>query len=354
MAREERVFILSGALAGAASGVMAVVGVLAAEHFWSPVDMVADPWGAVAFYGVALSIAVTGTALELSFLFVQGLRTATRLGVICGSVMHPDPQARRAVRLDLIRAGLEIPPSRAPAFGIDPLLEHSRLRLMLFTAAYKLKVMVSGQVAKALARRAFARLAGRAMGRAAVEGIGIPVFAAWNCFVCARIMRQARVRALAPWLVDELFETAFPDGLDALSEELRWACFLAVREQVVCEGRFHPAQVWIMRRLAAVVPPKRDARPARLSEQLPKLDRTDRRRVLWFFAVLCVLDGVMSRRERHRLASLTRLVGLQADDVDLEAVRQAVLSGRPFADALPAEAIFAVAQPPAEEPVSPG
>lgn len=349
MAREERLFILSGALAGALSGLVAVLGVVTAEHFWGSVELGVDLWGTAAFYGVALSIAVVGTALELSFLFVQGLRTATRLGVICGSVMHPDPEARQAVRLDLVRAGLEIPPSRAPAFGIDPLLEHSRLRLMLFTLAYKLKVLVSGQVAKALARRIFARLAGRAMGRAAVEGLGIPIFAAWNTFVCIRVMRQARVRALAPALVDELFDTVFPDGQEALSDDLRWACFLAVREQVVCEGRFHPAQVWVVRRLKAVAPPDADGRPARLADQLPSLSPADRRRVLWFFAVLCVLDGVLSRRERQRLAWLREHGDLPPDDLDLEAVRQAVLSGRPFEDALPAEARFGPASggPPA-------
>ena len=350
MAAVERAYVLSGALAGALSGCAAVLGVVIAEHYLGVPDLNADLWGALACYGVSLSIAVLGTALELGYLFVQGLRTSTRLGIICGSAMHPNLDARRSVRLDLVRAGLEIPPSRAPAFGIDPLVEQSRVRLMLFTAAYKLKVLVTGQVAKALARRAFARLAGRAMGRAAVEGLGIPVFAAWNFFVCMRIMRQARVRALAPLLVDELFAAVFPDGLAALSGDLRWACFLAVREQVVCEGRFHPTQLWVLRRLGTAVSADSEDQASSLAAHLPALSVADRRRVMWFFAVLCVLDGDLSRRERRRLLSLNRVGGMQPNFIDLKAVRQAVLSGRPFADALPAEAIFTVPPSPGEPP----
>ncbi|MGC4121907.1 MAG: hypothetical protein QM765_46465 [Myxococcales bacterium] len=155
-------------------------------------------------------------------------------------------ERRRIQRLAvaLTRAALELPDPAAPVFGIDPLRGASRLQLVAAAALYKLKVSLSTFLAKLLVRR----MLGRAALRTLIPFVAVPVTALWNAVVCARVLRQARLRTFGPSAAAELVGFAL-DGVVSFSARGRLAAYRAVGSAVVAKRDLHPNLVALLHEL---------------------------------------------------------------------------------------------------------
>jgi len=174
---------------------------------------------------------------------------------------------------------------------------------------------------------------GRSVGRSIVEMVAIPVFAAWNAWVCGTIMMQARVRAMGQPLIDELFELAFPHGVGAIPRHLQQACFLAIREQVVRSAGFHHNMVLMAHRFmdeATEAIHTQEDLPKDLSTCIKTLSTEERAAVMEFFIALCALDGRVWRWEKRKLKILLSEVDLKTDAGQLKKYRKVVRTGYPL------------------------
>jgi hypothetical protein len=313
--RLERQTIARAGLIGAVSaGIAAVceVALLPYEH---------DP---VVFWGVLGVVSGLCAVLELVFLSIDALDAAHAQAAIAGALVErDDDEAREETFRVLARAALEIPNPRENPFALDPLKETSRWLLVAAAIVYKLKVSATNIVLKQLVRRAMGRAALRAT---IVPFVAVPVTAAWNMIVCARVLRELRLRVLGPAAAVDVVARVLPAGLTVNAGQQE-ALVRAVGACVVRSADVHPNLVALMavlmERLALDALPDEVDASARFLAVLAALPPVERVVVIDVLRAAAVLDGRLGRAER----ALLRDAGA-AHDID--AVLQAFVEGLPL------------------------
>jgi len=298
--RIERNAVLRAATAGAfAASLGAVVSVLARPLLGDePADAT---WGETLRYlGVTVLIALPVAVVELSFIYWNAIISVHRLAEAAGvALFRPDDASGddddEIFAAVLARAALEIPNPPRPLFGINPRREASRWRLFLATVVYKAKVSMSNFLLRKLLVRAF----GRAGLRSWIPFVAVPVTATWDAFVCRRVLREARLRAIGPSAARELV-THLLAQVPAPSPLLREALFRAIATAVVRSVDFHPNLVELIHALKDRVGECEaddldDSRRALALMQ--RLDWNERRVALQMLVVACVFDGRIGKKE---------------------------------------------------------
>jgi tellurite resistance protein len=322
----ERGVVWRGALAGAVSGLAAAGGVQLADPLF--IETPAHWSDMLPYYGVTLGISGGATIIEIAFLFWDGARGALHIGVVADSLDAEGETELGTMEMTLLRAGLETPPPRTLWRGIDPLATKSRARLLLFSLLYKAKVGGTSAIVKALVRKIAARLGGRTVARSVVELAAAPVFAIWNAVVCKKVMREARIRALGPSAVEQIYEQCFPRGFGSCSTDEQKACFLVLREEIVAAGRRHPNVTRMGYRMFVNTSYEFDPEdPETFDQVLERLSEAESERVVNFALMLAVLDGNLTRNEKNLATEMARRAGIEDADARLQAHLEAVENG---------------------------
>lgn len=253
---------------------------------------------------------VVTSALEVAFLYWDGLRTVHELSCVAGLDLVGGRKDRRLAEA-LARAALELPDPASPVFGIDPLRGASKAQLLAAAALYKLKVSLSTFLTKLLVRR----MLGRAALRTLVPFVAVPVTAVWNAGVCWRVLRQARLRTFGPSAAAELVGVAL-GPVTSLSARGRLAAYRAVGSAVVAKRVMHPNLVALLLELRSRVGEPSQATlddAAALLDDLRELPAAERRAVLELLSVASVIDGRLTRTERRLVERAREAAGLSAD-----------------------------------------
>lgn len=326
----ERGVMFRGALAGAACGCACALGVELAEPLW--IENPKSFWDMLPYYSLSLGIGAVATVFEIAFLFWDGARSAVAMGSLAEVLKEDENEDLEKMELSLLRAGLETPPPSTVWRGIDPLFQSSRLRILIVTLLYKLKIAGTSALVKGLFRKIVARLSGRVVARSVVELAAIPVFAMWNAFICRKVMREARVRALGPSFAEEVYEIAFPKGFSCLDEAVQKACIMTIREQIVATSSRHPNLARMGYKLFTndSVTHLDEADQGGLASTLSDLESSERKMVFEFLLVICALDGKVCTKERRMLRRLGPVVGLDSAEAinRAKSYAESVMDGR--------------------------
>ncbi len=332
--RVTRGAIFRAFLAGAVSALIAAVG----ETLLSPIFLGPEPdaatveqlvWFWVAF-GPVVGLAA---GLEIAFLYWDGLRSVHRLAHVAGLRLFPveDDADGHTVAAALARAALELPNPTDSVFGVDPRREASKLKLLVSSLLYKVKVGASNFLAKALVRR----LMGRSVVRAYLSFVAIPVTGLWDALVCAKVMREARIRAMGPSAAKELAALVF-GGAPAPSSPCRTEILRAVGSSIVRSFDAHPNLVLLLREVRRHVgEPTRevlDDTRAFLAG-LAALPPPEQALVLRILCVAAIIDGKLVSSERRLIREALAVCGRPADDAPVRRLRRAFLSGDPITQA---------------------
>ena len=234
----ERGVIWRGGLAGFLSGLAAAGSVYLAQKYSPGLAHHLQLSETLVFYGVSVGLTTGATLFEIAFLYTDAVKGCAAMSRLAQTQLSLERDVLPFLNQNLVRAGLELPNRHQPLYGIDPLTEQSRLRLALFALAYKLK-SPPPTCGQRILRRFFPRLAGRTFGHTVIELASAPVFTVWNIILCRRIMRQARVRALGPALVDDLVQAFFSAGLAEATVADKRALYAAIKVTVILSGTFH-------------------------------------------------------------------------------------------------------------------
>lgn len=318
--RIERLALLRAATAGALSALAAGLTETAVRP-WEDSDPVVF-WGAV---GGVSALAAVG---EIAFLSWDSLRSAHRLSLAAGLVVDEEQERQEALSV-LARAALEVPSPPDAVAGVNPLKETQRWRLVLAGLAYKLKVSATNLIFKQLIRRAL----GRAAVRAWLQFVSVPITAAWNAYVCARVLRELRVRVFGASLASDVVRRLLP-GDAPVPPLLAEALLRAVGACVVRSADPHPN---LARLFAALERRTGASRPlhlddaARFLTSLGALAPEQRATAMGLLRAAVVCDGRIARRERQLLEEAARVVGAVHDEDALEQERRRVLAGEALA-----------------------
>jgi hypothetical protein len=326
--RIERRALARAALAGALSAAAS-----AGAEVWVQ-SQVAH--GTPATAGVAplvLAVTAVATLFEMAFLYWDSLRSVHALAAAAGLELFPPGSASpNAVATALARAALELPNRPDPLLGVDPHRDSSKLVLLLGALLYKAKVAVTSIVAKALIRR----VGGRALAKAYLAFVAVPVTALWNAWVVRTVLREARLRVMGPSAVHESIAVLLRDRARPASAAGVATCLRAVGCAAVRKRDLHPN----LELLLVLLGEKLGARPAgdeRLDDRpaflrdLAALPADEQDMVLAVLSVALVIDGRLSRRERAFWHEAESACGRPPDDTRLRRLHRRFVRGEGIA-----------------------
>ena len=321
-----------GSFAGAICGFVSAFGVEFADQF-----RFAGPssfWQQLPFYLISFGVGAIATVLEITFILWDGTRSALRIGEVAQVLDVQESVELERMELSLVRAGLDVPAPRTPWRGIDPLLGSSRWQILFVALLYKLKIAGTSVIVKGLFGKISARLSGRILSRSVVELAAVPVFALWNAYICSRVMREARVRALGPSLTEELLKRAFPNGFESLDRDLQRACIACVRDQIIIAKCRHPNLIrmghmlFVCSRFVTFDEIGEFTVFSALENALPPQKKI----ILEFFLIITVLDGKLSSKDCRMINRLALVAGMDSKNTVKRAkiYAKAILMGNPL------------------------
>lgn len=325
--RVARGMVIRAAAAGALSAAIAA----AVEVLAMPLAEAATPDGTARFWGLVGLATVLASLVEIGFLYWDGLRSVHALARAAGLVLSREG-AEAELPLAMARVALELPNPRVQPYGIDPLREVSRWRLVIAGLVYKAKIGVTNFVLKALVRRVL----GRAVVRAWLPFVGVPVTAAWNAWVAWTIVREATLRVMGPSAAFEL-TAALLDRGPPPSEALKEAVLRALATSIVKKQDFHPNLGAFLEAVVARVGLRSDPDlddPAVFLQRLAALPPEEGAVVVRALAIGAVLDGRVTKRERETLLRAAAAAKVVVSLPDVERLRRAFVDGEGLGDAL--------------------
>jgi hypothetical protein len=319
----ERGAIVRAGIAGALSGVACAIPAI----LLPPVAAGADFAAHARHWGIIGGITVVASVLEIVWLYWDGLRAVHALAHAAGlDLAAHDDDDPSSVVWALARAALELPNPPDGVVGLDPMREASKLKLVVASTVYKLKVALTGFVLKALVRRAL----GRAATRAVLELIAAPVTAIWDAVVCGLIVREAKLRVLGPSAAMEFVAMLLPEKP---SEALAESALRAVGAAIVRTEDLHPNHVALLRTLRTALgreAPDGVDDSARFLTSLKALTPDEQVIVLRVLATASIIDGQLARAEARLLDEAFVACGRRYDRAVIEQLRKAFVSGDPI------------------------
>lgn len=327
--RIERGAIVRAAIAGALSTIVAAVAEVLAHPLLGPDPDHASFEQNARFWGIVAGATVLASIIEILYLYWDGLRAVHALSRAAGLDLFPDQDDDAALAGAMARAALELPNPTGRHHGVDPWREASRLRLVVASIVYKLKISVTNFAVKMLVRR----MLGRAVVRTWLPFVAVPITAAWNGVVCWLVMREARIRAMGPSAAHEMIALAFATARD-VDDETRRVAVRAVASSIVRTEDMHPNLAAVLREVIARAPSMEDATdldlPSAFLARLRDLDGARQRFVLRVLAVASIIDGRLTRAEKALLVDARTACGLGSDLSAVERLRVAFLAGDPI------------------------
>ncbi|MDF2696145.1 MAG: hypothetical protein K0S65_4528, partial [Labilithrix sp.] len=340
--RVERGAVVRAAIAGGLSTIVAgAVEVGIALPYLGPRPRYATFSDQVRFYAIVGVATIITSVIEILYLYWDGLRAVHRLSHEAGLDLFPRQDDDKALAGAMARAALELPNPTASLFGVDPRREASKLRLLVASLVYKLKVSVTNFLMKALVRR----MLGRAFVRGWLPFVAVPITAAWNAYICRLIMREARIRAMGPSAAREMIDVVFAGDVE-LSTAGKAATLRAVASSIVRTEDLHPNLAALLHEVARRM---RDTMPLDPRERLqadddggdlddsraflaslaalPPQEQTTVRRVL---SIASIIDGRLTRPEKRLLVEARAASGRSEDIAAVERLRRAFIDGDPI------------------------
>jgi len=331
--RIERGAIRRAAIAGAISTIVSAVTEVLAHPLLGPDDRNATVEQQIRFWSIVGGATILASIIEILYLYWDGLRAVHALSHAAGLDLFPNEDDDAALAGAMARAALELPNPTGRHHGVDPWREASRFRLVFASIVYKLKISVTNFAVKALVRR----MLGRAVVKAWLPFVAVPITAAWNAFICWLIMREARIRAMGPSAAYEMMNIAYGSIPETdLDDETKRVAVRAVASSIVRTEDMHPNLAAVLREVLARAPQKDDAEstdldmPSVFLERIARLGKTQQRFVLRVLAVASVIDGRLTRAEKDLLVDAHRACGLGTDLDAVERLRVAFMQGDPI------------------------
>lgn len=279
-----------------------------------------SPAGDAAYWAWYGGIALLLSLLEILAMYWVLLRSVAGIADAAGLSVS-DRDAEDVLVTGLSRAALDIPNPRRSLHGIDPYVRASRLKLLAYTALYRIKVGATSFVVRILARRVLARGGLRVL----LPFAAVPVFAGWNALIAWWVIHEARVRAAGPLAVREAVAALERAQLDDAGNRL---ALDAVAELVVAAEDAHPNYDLLLAHVCEAF--GIEARVPEWTEVRARLARADvptQHAVLALMTTTTALRGRSRRRQRKVLETAYAACDLPLGEA-LYAARRRIAEGR--------------------------
>ena len=277
------------------------------------------------YWSIYIGLAVLISGAEVLYLYWNVLREVARISSIAGLGLS-SADIEEVTARGLSRAALELPNPQAPVYGIDPYVRVPRWRLFAYALLYRIKIGATSFILRVLLRRVLARSALRVF----IPLIGIPVYAVWNSVVTRGVMRESRIRAAGPLVVQELGEWITTESA-YLNEESRRLILQGVGEAIIRSEDAHPNFVLLLARLFREL----DLSPHSVQNdwqsdriRLKDLDPRAQNVLLSSLTLAVMIDGRVRKAEKEFLQEAHRRCGRSFEANALSKLRREFFNGQ--------------------------
>lgn len=266
------------------------------------------------------------TVVEMAFLYWNTLRAIVKIGQTADVPFDGDSHAA-LLTSGLARSALEIPNPQREIYGIDPYALISGWRLMAQNLLYKLKVGATSFIVRVLCRRILAR----AFIRGVIPLLAIPLYAIWNAIITWRVINQAWIRALGPFVVDQILAcVSLAKG--SLREHGREMILHGMGEMIRRGGDAHPSYVMLLSRLIPELGTGQDRLQIDWTgrrKTLQTLNDDERSTLLEVLTMTSLLAGKPRKSQTAFLRDVHSDCGVEYPDDRVETLRKQLMKGRP-------------------------
>lgn len=150
--------------------------------------------------------------IEIWYLTFVNIKAVDSIAKACGCLNPIDTNFEEDLN-SLINVGLEKKHKELEKVGINPYEGLSKWGVFAFQILIKLKAAISGFIWKIFV----SKILGRYALRMVVDVLGAPIYAIWNIYAARKVMNEARVRVMAPPLINNFamqLEAEFKDNTE--------------------------------------------------------------------------------------------------------------------------------------------
>ncbi len=259
------------------------------------------------YWAIVMGVTIAATLIEIFFIYFDMMAKTHALTKAAHLELFAGHQGNDDIASSIVRAALELPNKKKSDIDIDPKKESSKLVIFLATVLYKLKISVTNFMLKALVKR----MMGRAVSRAWLNFLAVPVCALWNGVVCWLVIREVKIRVLGPSAANEIINK-LKTSEEKLSERVQLILLKAVGSCIVRTADLHPNLEYLYRVLDETFDHKHGEAmddSKLFLEDLTRLENGEQGIVLNMLVYAAILDGKVTIRERILLKKAFEICG---------------------------------------------
>ena len=263
------------------------------------------------YWAIVLGVTIVASLIEIFYIYHDVMSKTHDLTAAAHLELFPGGADVKEIGASIVRAALELPNKKDSDIRIDPKRESSKVMILLATIAYKLKVSLSSFLFRAFIKR----MLGRAISRAWLNFMAVPVCAFWNGMVCWLVIREVKIRVLGP---SAAFEIINKISLleNQLSERGKVALLRAIGSCIVRTADLHPNLELMYRsfdeHINESINDVLDDSHLFLKE-LSNLKDEEKRIVLETLVYSSIIDGRITYREKNLLTSAYKICNINFD-----------------------------------------
>lgn len=290
----------------ALAGTLGVVFLSTPHFFWEeqlfPVRNIWIPYYE-AYIEVEVEYLLYGLVLlffEIWFLTYINIRAVKKIAEACGFPGNIKTQKEEGIK-DLVAVSLDKKQTELKNIGINPYEGLSKISVFLYQVLIKLKATFSGILFKIFVKR----ILGRYAIRYVLDFAGIPIYAFWNMYGAHQTMREARVRVLAPPIIEKFVEKLHEENKD--NPEFKNAIYNTLQTVSKSKRSFHFNHYLLATRFLKTFEVPISPEPKLDEEFLTKIksyDALTQKSIVKLLVLGIVLDGRLSFIEKRALKKL--------------------------------------------------
>lgn len=293
---------------------------------WFPDTVMNLPWlGTTKVPIITTVYGVLLVVIEIYYLTIISLQAVHKMAMVCGFPDPADPDYQKHLE-GLYSIGMERESKEMAKYGINPLAGLNKLYLMIVVLLHRMK----GTITNLLIKLILKRLLGRVVLRIWINLIGMPVYAFWNAWATNAVIKEAKVRIMAPNLVIRLTNQLH----EILKDDAEFKDFLydALQFIAVIKRKFHHNHYFLVEKLIKKFDIETKEQKAlekdALLDKVRKINPDAREGIAKLLLFGMIIDGKLSLKEKRTLQELQKLNLITFDWQTLKSWERSFVNGQ--------------------------
>lgn len=242
-------------------------------------------------------------ALEIWLLAVTDFRAVGKIAAIYGYRVKPDDELFFEETSELVHIGLGKERRLYEQVGLNPLQSNTKAGVYLLLIIFRLKALMS----KFVFRFVLKKLLGRLAVRAVLDLAGVPIYAFWNAYASAVVIRKVKMRMHARRYVPETVAWFYEHFAD--SPDFKALIYDTLEFTVITKKSFYPTDYFFAKAMLTAfnIPLKEEHKLSDdYFEKLKKQPEHIRKAVAKLMIIGFMIEGRLGSLEKRTLKKLRK------------------------------------------------